>query len=99
MVKRGKPLLQHCLLWLVILSICFLSLLQPVTAMLPHASTLSVYALNANGFVSTAKIHLVNNMIHLRRPHLFVISKTKTSSKMSSRLPTQDYNIYEETGI
>jgi len=34
-----------------------------------------------------------------RRPHLFVISKTKTNSRMGSKLPIHDYNIFEETGV
>ena len=68
---------QYFLLLMVIFSVCFLSLLQPVTAMPHHALTLSVYALNANGFISTAKIHHINNVIWLRWPHLFVILEMK----------------------
>jgi hypothetical protein len=65
----------------------------------PCAPTLSVYALNANGFVSPTKIHHVNNMIRSRRPHILVISETKTSAKMSSKLSSLGYSLYEETGV
>ena len=61
--SRATPFFPHRLLLMVIFSVCFLSLLQPVTAMPHHALTLSVYALNANGFISTAKIHHINNVI------------------------------------
>jgi hypothetical protein len=52
-------------LWVVLL-VCFVFVLQPVVASQAHAPTLSIYALNANGFVSPAKIHHVNNVIRSR---------------------------------
>jgi len=63
------------------------------------ASTLSVYALNANRLVHPGKIAHINSVIKVRRPHLFVISKTKTNSKMGGKLLRDDYNIFEETGV
>jgi hypothetical protein len=70
-----------------------------VVASQVHALTLSIYALNANGFVSPAKIHHMNNVIHSRCFHVFVISETKTSLKMGSKLSSLGYNVYEETGV
>jgi len=90
--------IPRILLW-VGLMVGLIALLQPVAAMPSHAPTLSIYALNANGFVSPTKIHHVNNVIHSRRPHVFVISETKTSAKMGLKLSSIGYNVYEETGI
>jgi hypothetical protein len=81
------------------LLVWFLSLIQPTSAMSFRASTLSVYALNANGLVHPGKIAHINSAIKARRPHLFVISETKTNSKMGGKLPRDDYNIFEETGV
>ena len=81
------------------LLVWFLSLIQPTSAMSFWASTLSVYALNANGLVHPGKIAHINSVIKVRRPHLFVISKTKTNSKMGGKLLRDDYNIFEETGV
>jgi hypothetical protein len=41
----------------------------------------------------------INTAINARRPHLFVISETKTNSRMGGKLPIRDYNIFEETGV
>ena len=84
---------------LFLLTLCFLFLAQTASAMSFRASTLSVFALNANGLVHPGKIAHVNTAINSRRPHLFVISETKTNSRMGSKLPTRDYNIFEETGV
>ena len=64
-----------------------------------QASTLSVFVLNANGIVHPGKIAHINTAINLQRPHLFVISETKTNSRMGNKLPIRDYNIFEETGV
>jgi hypothetical protein len=82
-----------------LLVVWFLLSIQTVKAAPSHAPTLSVYALKANGFVSPIKIHHVSNVIRSRRPHVFVISETKTSAKMGPKLTTQGYNVYEETGV
>jgi hypothetical protein len=63
------------------------------------ASTLSVYALNANELVNPGKIAHINSVINARHPHLFIISETKTNSNMGSRLPKNNYNIFEETSV
>jgi hypothetical protein len=84
--------------WILFL-VWSLSLLQYTVATPTHAHTLSIYVLNANGFVSPPKIHHVSNVIRSRRPHIFVISETKTSAKMGTKLSTLGYNVYKETGI
>jgi hypothetical protein len=85
-------------LWIALL-VCFIALIQPVAAAPSLAATLLIYALNANGFVSPAKIHHINNVIRSRRPHIFVIFETKMSVKMGAKLSSLGYNIYEETGV
>jgi hypothetical protein len=79
--------------------VCFILALQLVATVPSRAPTLSIYTLNANRFVSPAKIHHINNMICSRGPHIFVISKTKTSAKMSSKLSSLGYSVYEETAV
>jgi hypothetical protein len=96
-LSRNKISLRAILF--VMLLVWFLSLIQPTSAMFFRASTLSVYALNANGLVHLGKIAHINSAINARRPHLFVISETKTNSKMGGKLPRDDYNIFEETGV
>jgi hypothetical protein len=73
--------------------------LVPVSAGCCSAPTLTVHALNANGFISPAKIHHVNNVFCSRHPHVFVISEIKMSAKMGSKFSSLGYNVYEETGI
>ena len=95
--SRHKQLLRS--LSFVLITTWLLSFVQLTSAMSFRASTLSVYALNANGLVHPGKIAHINSAINARRPHLFVISETKTNSKMGSKLLKEDYNIFEETGV
>jgi hypothetical protein len=64
-----------------------------------HASSLSVYTLNANGLVNPGKIAHINSAINARCPHLFVISEMQTNSNMGSKLLKNDYNIFEKTSV
>ena len=81
------------------LSVWLLSFIRLTSVMSFCTSTLSVYALNANGLVHPGKITHINSMINARCLHLFVISKTKTNSKMGGKLPRDNYNMFEETGV
>lgn len=84
----------------VILLIVLLSLVQECSAMNPLSSgMLSVYALNANGMVHEGKLTQISNAIKIRKPHVVVISETKTHDKVGKKLDTNDYNFFEETGI
>jgi len=87
--------------FITMLLIIALSLLQLAQAAIPPTltSTLSIYALNANGLVKPVKLNHINNAIKTRNPQAFVISETKTRSKLSKSLPFSDYEIYEEEGI
>jgi len=77
-----------------------ISLLQTAQAstLPPATSTLSIYALNANGLVQPVKLSHINSVIKARNPQTFVLGETKTKSKLSSSLPFHDYDIYEESG-
>jgi hypothetical protein len=96
--KFQNKSLPNNLLHIVVL-IWLFSLFQITSAMSFRMDTLSVYALNANGLVHPGKITHVNTAISARRPHLFVISETKTNAKMGNKLLYNDYNIFEETGV
>ena len=87
--------------FLIGMFILALSLVQMVHATNPASSTstLSIYALNANGLVKPVKLNHINNVIKTRCPQAFVIGETKTRSKLSKSLPFSDYEIYEEEGI
>jgi len=61
-------------------------------------STLSIYALNANGLVQPVKQNSINSAIRARNPQAFVLGETKTKSKLSNSLPYIEYDIYEESG-
>lgn len=61
-------------------------------------STLSIYALNANGLVQPVKQSSINSVIRARYPQAFVLGETKTKTKLSKSLPFDEYDIYEESG-
>jgi hypothetical protein len=83
------------------LLIVAISLIQMTQAATPPASTstLSIYALNANGLIKPVKLSHINTVINARSPQAFVIGETKTKSKLTKSLPFSDYEIYEEEGI
>ena len=85
---------------LIVLLLFAISIIHTVDAFTPRpvTSTLSVYALNANGLVQPVKLNDINSAIKMRNPQAFVLGETKTKSKLSSSLPFKDYDIYEESG-
>ncbi|KII90985.1 hypothetical protein PLICRDRAFT_174331 [Plicaturopsis crispa FD-325 SS-3] len=86
---------------ILMIALCFLFFAN-LTSALPtqaHAAPVSVYALNANGLISPGTVHHVNTAINARKPHVFVLTETKTDSKLSSTLPNCEYNIFEEPGV
>lgn len=82
---------------ILMLVFVFLSLVQ-VTVVSMSTSTFMVYALNANELTHPVKIHHFNTAIAAQKPHAFVVSESKTRSKVSKLLPSDDYDIYEELG-
>lgn len=88
------------LLTILLFVIGLLDVVQAAGMPLSSTSTISIYALNANGLVQAVKVKHINNVINLRRPHAFVIgeTKTKTKTKLSKSLPFLDYDIHEEAG-
>jgi hypothetical protein len=83
---------------LFLLTLCFLCLTQMASAMSFRVSTLSVFALNANGLVYPRKIAHMNTAINLHRPHLFVIFEMKTNLRMGSKLPTRLQHLRRNRG-
>ncbi|KAJ7853591.1 hypothetical protein B0H13DRAFT_1904012 [Mycena leptocephala] len=59
----------------------------------------SVYALNANGLMDSVELHHINTTINARSLHAFVLSESKTNSKIGPNLPNDDYNLFEELGV
>ncbi|KAF8231613.1 hypothetical protein L208DRAFT_1276116, partial [Tricholoma matsutake] len=45
------------------------------------------------------KLSYINSTINTQKPHVLMLSESKTNTKMSSSLPFSDYNIFEEPGI
>ena len=98
-VQPPRP--SNTFLFLVFGFALFLSWLSVAEAVTPSpsaSSTLSVYALNTNGLVNPVKLQNVNSAIRSWSPHVFVIGETKTKSKLSTSLPSDDYHIFEEPG-
>jgi hypothetical protein len=90
-----KPIL---LLTILLFMISLLNVVQAASTPLSSTSTISIYALNANGLVQAVKVKHINNVINLRHPHAFVLGETKTKTKLSKSLPFLDYDIHEEAG-
>jgi hypothetical protein len=61
---------------------------------------LSVYALNVRTACMLTQI-TGSNAIKIRKPHVVVISETKTHDKVGKKLDSNDYNFFdsEETGV
>jgi hypothetical protein len=81
--------------------VALLSFCSYANALMTPSNTFTVLALNSNGFGSShgLKIQNVNNLILARRPHVFVLSETKTGSKICNDLPNTEYTIHESTGV
>jgi hypothetical protein len=69
----------------------------PAASAMPAAS-LSLFALNTNGFVHPMKIDATNRAISHRNPGIVVITKTKTNTLGSSKMSYTDYQFFEERG-
>ncbi len=70
--------LPRILIYLLILSLSFPYTLAAIIGHIYPSSTLSIYALNANGMHHALKIVHVNNTIIYRNPSIFVISELKS---------------------
>jgi hypothetical protein len=91
--KSLPPLLYWILTTLIVL-LC----INATSATSTPAASLSLYALNTNGFVHPTKIDATNRSISHRNPDIFVITETKTNSSCSSKMSYTDYQIFEEKG-
>ncbi|KAJ7920024.1 hypothetical protein B0H13DRAFT_2427047 [Mycena leptocephala] len=83
-------------------ALIFLGILLLLVSLIKTAaatSPFSMYALNANGLVNSAKLHHINTAINSRNPHAFTLSESKTNTKTGPNLPNGDYNIFEEPSV
>jgi hypothetical protein len=83
--------------WIIIVLILFL-FINPTVAIPTSESSLSLFALNTNGFVHPMKIDATNRAISHRNPDIVVISETKTNSIASSKMSYDSYQFFEERG-
>jgi hypothetical protein len=84
--------------WLLVL-ILVLGTIPQCNALMTGPNGLTMYALNANGMVHEGKISQINDAIKMRRPHILVISETKTHAKVGNKMDAKEYNFFEETGV
>ncbi|KAJ7327650.1 hypothetical protein DFH08DRAFT_968057 [Mycena albidolilacea] len=82
-----------------LLFLAVLVLLTSFVKVAAAATLFSMYALNANGLVNSAKLHHINSAITARNPHAFTLTESKTNTKTGPNLPNGDYNIFEEPGV
>ena len=85
------------LIW-VIVTLILLCLVNSANATPTSAVSLSLFALNTNGFVHPSKIDTTNRAISHRNPDILVITETKTNSQCSSKMSYTDYQFFEEHG-
>lgn len=93
-----EPVSNAIIFLVLLLLLC--GLLPVVKAANPHSTTSNfiLYSLNANGMMNPVKVNHFNSVIVSRKPHIFVVNKTKTCSKISNTLPIHEYDIYKEPG-
>ncbi|KAJ3519845.1 hypothetical protein NMY22_g13014 [Coprinellus aureogranulatus] len=75
-----------------------LSLVQVAAAAQTSSSAsaaFTIYGMNANSMVHPHKIAQVNNVLQGRRPHVFVVTETRSQSKLSGHIGS-DYRVFEE---
>jgi hypothetical protein len=63
------------------------------------SGSLSLFALNTNGFVNPTKIDATNRVISHRNPDIVVITETKTNSACAPKMATTNYQFFEERGL
>jgi hypothetical protein len=85
----------------IIMLVALLSFCSYANVLMTPSNTFNLLALNSNGFGSShrQKIQNVNNLILTRQPHIFVLSETKTGSKICNDLPNTQYTICESIGV
>lgn len=86
---------------MLLLVLFLLSKIPLVMSMPPSSVSLTMYALNTNGFGSPMKINSACSRIAARNPNIFVFSETKSAEsqigKTQLRLP--GYRILEDRGV
>ena len=96
--RRSKNTMPFFLTLLLAL-VTVLCLIETAAAAPSVASSLSLYAVNSNGFVHPMKIDATNRAISHRNPDVFVITETKTNSPRLSKMSYNEYQIFEGHGV
>jgi hypothetical protein len=91
-VQSSRP---NVLFFLAIIFL-FASLVNTAAA---ASAPFTIYALNSNGLVHSAKLSYINTAIKFRSPQAFVLNETKTNTKTGPNLPNDEYAIFEEPGV
>ena len=76
-----------------------LSLLPSASAAVPSSQALSIFSLNANGLHDAMKINAVKQHLSTSLPHVWVISETKSSAPVASRIFVSGYNTFESPAL
>lgn len=63
------------------------------------SSYFSTYSLNMNGLCGSLKLQHINQSILSSNPSVFVLNESKTNTKVSTNLPTSEYEIMEEPAV
>jgi len=91
---------RHYLSLSLIILLVSNQMLQLYVFPLHVSNALSIYALNANSLVHTGKLRHVCTAISQWQPHVFILSETKTSGQVGSKLQLDNkYMVYDEVGI
>jgi hypothetical protein len=80
----------------IVVTLILLCSINSAAATATSAGSLSLFALNTNGFVHPMKIDATNRAISHRNPDIVVITETKTNSSGSSKISYNDYQFFEE---
>lgn len=93
----SRKMIPNFLFW-IILTFLVLCMASTAAAAPAPAGTLSLFALNTNGFVHPTKIDATNRVISYRNPDIVVITETKTNSACSPKMAMNQYQFFEERG-
>jgi hypothetical protein len=84
------------ILFYLIVTIILLCFVNGAAATLTPTGSLSLFALNTNGFIHPMKIDATNRAISHRNLDIVVITETKTNSSGSSKMLYNEYQFFKE---
>lgn len=96
--NTSRKFIPNFILWIIV-TLIVLSTASAAAAAATPAGSLSLYAINTNGFVHPTKIDATNRAISHRNPDVVVITETKTNASCSTKMAYTEYQFFEERGI